>query len=179
MGVDVVMKFRVPGGISDEELRNADWELPATVGHSYFWTIGEENICLSEDDEGWIDIALYGRLYTEGYERGPLLVYLAVADWIEKRFPGVEILYGGDSGDNLVSFDKEYRSKLYDYWLENGNQPYERYFSEGYKDVKGCKRCINGLVYYGGSIETSLFRCLACGDKFTERDGELTKDELF
>ena len=177
MGIDAVMMFRVPGGISDEDLRKADWDLPATIGSENFWTSSKDNICLSTADDGWIDISLSGRLYAEGYERGQLLEYLAIADWLERRFPGVEIRYGGDTGAELVNFNKEYRDKLYNYWLDNGCQPYERCLSDEHENEKGCDRCVKPLVYYGGNLEKSFFHCLACGDEFTREGEKLTKDD--
>ena len=175
MGVDARIFFKVPQKLSEEELKKIDFDLAETVGSHHFWGRFNNYICITwEEEEQLYQVHVSGRYYGPGYERGEPFAYLAVGDFLERRLPGVEVFYGGDSGgvEGLQPFNKAERQKLYEYFLDHGYAPYERFFGEG---PKGCGCCTKPLINCGGGGGEAFLRCGACGSKFIADRGAEVK----
>ncbi len=173
MGINARMEFVTVERISDHALREADYNLAAVVGsHNFIGEFGKY-ICLTREEGKRVQVHLMGRYYGEDYARGDLLVYLAVADWIERAFPAALVYYGGDSQETLGLFGAARRAQLYEFWIKSGRELYSRHFCDG--GVRGCACCTRSLVNCGGGGGKEFLRCLACGSSFNREHGELMR----
>ncbi len=140
MGVDARIEFTTPKPLTELELRQASGRLFATVGKGPFWLEKKDNQHILEAIEAnRYQVNLIGRYYGPGYERGPLVDYITIANWLEVNL-GATVYYGNDSSDELGLFDDNYVSYLYHYYLENGHEPYRAY-SLGTKETPKCSFC--------------------------------------
>jgi hypothetical protein len=119
-------------------------------------------------DECLLEVRLRGRYYGVGYERGDILTYCAVAEWLQVNV-GCEVWYGGDSsGVDLVRFDaatrRSYRAHLYS---SNGRDYFKSDFLRPatYKPAP-CSLCPGGLYagsQFGVGPNFAAFYCSGCG----------------
>lgn len=66
---------------------------------------------ISAEDEQLIEVDLLARYFRRDYLRGPWRELRAIAEWLEKRFPGSEVWYGGDSsGVEAVHLTPEFKN---------------------------------------------------------------------
>jgi hypothetical protein len=124
------------------------------------------------------EILLWGRYYGKGYERGPILTYIEMAEWLEWRL-GSElelILYGGDCGVQFINFNKEARAELKHYYFEQAHLPYHRGFGKHKSFIPHCKRCNEPMSNYGGGGGDSYFGCNGCNYKCIETATQIVKD---
>lgn len=137
---------------------------------------------LADDDEWFLEVHLMGRYYGIGYERGDLLAYCAIAEWIEMNIPDASVWYGGDSsGVCAEPFGASERYKLKRHLNGNHGRDYfnsfSRYAISTPKPPKPCGLCIPGeprFTRYGwGGINDSYvaMSCAGCGKYFESRDG--------
>lgn len=149
-------------------------EVPGREGFQFKARAGE---CL-------LKVHLFGRYYGPGYERGDILKYCAVAEWIETNLPGAELWYGGDSGDDLVRFDEPYRRELRAHLYGPKGRAYFQYGGDvpglrraEYGTPPACSLC-PGKVYCGSRCgfgsDYASFNCPGCGESKETRDGGKT-----
>lgn len=124
-----------------------------------------------------LELSLMGRYYGEGYERGDLLTYCAIAEWLEINVPGCVVLYGGDSsGVCAEPFDADRRMQLKRHlYSQSGRDYFNRGWmtEQGGPKPKACSRCPGGNYcgsQFGTGTSYAAFHCPGCGDSVETRD---------
>lgn len=118
-----------------------------------------------------LNIPLAGRYYGIGYEIGPLLHYIGIAQLLKHLFPDGEIYYGGDSsGIAFELFDIDYQNKLLEHAALHAHEPYNKYFS-GNHFKHECPNCKVGMTQNGWKAggKLGLFTCTGCGWVVSEK----------
>lgn len=180
MGVDAIMLAKVPRVLDKEFVLSLAVDCHEAFG-SAVWVYRPDRHCIEIDNEScWsepaksgetilrIHMGGSGRYYGEGYERGPLFYYIAIAQWLEIRLPDAAIYYGGDSSDYVDEvFDKKRRESLWRHFCEVGHKPYNGTFSKTLGDgkIRFCNFCHitmnqNGFQQTG---QFAAFYCQGCG----------------
>jgi len=126
-----------------------------------------------------LELSLYGRYYGPGYERGDILTYCAIAEWLEINIPGCEVWYGGDSsGVCAEPFHELKRRELRAHLFSSKGRDY---FNRSWMETAGvrppaCSLCPGGKYCgsafgSGGGGKYSAFHCGGCGKSVETRDG--------
>lgn len=171
MGVDAKMFIASDKIYTGDELIYLSYRLGDAVGSNIFMLFDDEYKILNSNIEYLpdslpkakqvIEVNLSGRYYGEGYERGNLWDYIAVAIWIEENF-AIPPYYGGDSSDYLELFDDAARKKLIKYWAKAGHIPY-RDRQERHTYQPTCPRCKVLATQFGYGGNYASWSCLGCG----------------
>lgn len=155
---------------------NDDGECISAPGETY-WEDAEQPI-RAAPGECLLSVSLYGRYYGPGYERGDILTYCAVAEWLEVNLPGrIEIWYGGDSSGICASrFDDAARRALRMHlYGEDGREYFRRGFGGAQFRPQACGLC-PGNRYHGTQFGTgrngayAAFHCEGCGKSVKTED---------
>lgn len=191
MGVDAVMGFSCWRDLSESEVLDLSVDLCEAFGAAHFWMTrpSEANEwrkprhAIHRSDSEWrvcgdYTVSLSGRYYGEGYERGDLMLYINVAEWLERRLPGCTVYYGGDSGDVARPFDRIRRGELFDHFAAYGHKPYRGAFdraeimprTDGI-ERPSCDLCLRPLIQHGFGPRYAAFVCHGCGYSTETRDG--------
>jgi hypothetical protein len=203
MGIDAQMFVRIPRLVTDEEVARWSYIFGSLCHHDLFLGTTEhiyhkplERIDIYQQDgddiipkagETFLNVPWAGRYYGEDYERGPLLTYIAGAEFLEALIPGCAVWYGGDSSGVLAEpFDKTRRRALLKHAAENGHDPYNRAFDSLSKDgfvEPECPICAVSMPRSGWGPAYAFFRCNGCGWEVRYRDttkaaGFRLKDEF-
>lgn len=134
---------------------------------------------LADPGVWFLRLNLWGRYYGEGYERGDLLTYCAMAEWIEANIPNAEVWYGGDSSGVLLEpFDEPARAKLRRHLYSSHGRDYYAAMSfqrpGTFPTPKPCSLCVPGelrFVQHGTGANYIAVSCGGCGKSFESRDG--------
>lgn len=139
----------------------------------------------AKEGECLLELSLMGRYYGEGYERGDILKYCAIAEWLEANIPGCEVWYGGDSsGVCAEPFTAERRAALRAHLYSDKGRDY--FNRSGWGDFKprppSCSlcpgNCYRGAQYgFGGKGDYAAFHCSGCGKSMQTRDAGKTWHE--
>lgn len=132
-----------------------------------------------------LKLSLFGRYYGPGYERGDILTYCAIAEWLEINIPGCEVWYGGDSSGVCAEPFHELKRRELRKHLFSGNG--RDYFKRGWMETssvrpKTCSLCPGGK-YCGSQFGSGMhdqyaaFHCAGCGKSVETRDGGNTWTE--
>lgn len=134
---------------------------------------------LAEPDEWFLKTSLSGRYYGPGYERGNILIYCAIAEWIEQNIPNATVFYGGDSSGVLAEpFDEAARKELKAHLYGPEGKAYFSFMSaaisgqDAYKAKGPCALCIPGeprFRRYGFGKNYVAVSCGGCGKCFESR----------
>lgn len=188
MGVDAQMSVRLVDPISDDELIDASYRLAESCGKdNTFWLSSDDDLKRGEirralnrfdkddceyygrglvkpNDPHWLRVSLWGRYYGPGYERGYLWNFIAIAEWLERNFPGCTVYYGGDSDSKLDVFDGPARQALIAHWAQHGGRPYYQNPIWGNKsDLQPtCPLCQRTATQYGSGGQFASWTCDAC-----------------
>jgi hypothetical protein len=128
------------------------------------WSQDGEDI-VAAPDEQFVCVHLQTRYYSEKYPRGDWLIVRAVAEWLELRFPGCEVWYGGDSsGICAEHFDADRRAAINRYFLSSGHRAYTGRPPSNRDDVI-CPVCQVGMIGSGDGQEDSFYICDGCGKR--------------
>lgn len=205
MGVDARMLVKLATPIDDAALVDAAYKLAEAMGHrsSVFWLSADDAIAKGEkrralnrlvnDDEGdyracgigdfsgaWLWVSLWGRYYGDGYERGDLWAYIAIAEWLERNFTSCTVYYGGDSGDRIELFGKSAREELIAHWSYVGGRPYFAHEGgEGFMAPKRhplqptCPLCERLATQYGTGQQFASWTCDGCSRHWVWIGGEV------
>lgn len=135
----------------------------------------------AEPGECLLELSLSGRFYGESYERGDLLAYCAIAEWLEINIPGCEVWYGGDSSGVLARpFTSDRRNELKRHLFSRSGRDY---FKRGWMRDQAhpmppaCSLCPRGQYcgsQYGAGGNYAAFHCSGCGKSCSSRDGGVT-----
>jgi hypothetical protein len=137
-------------------------------------------------DECLLELSLYGRYYGPGYERGDILIYCAMAEWLEVNIPGCEVWYGGDSsGVCAEPFTEAKRRDLRNHlYGAQGRDYFNRDGWGGKPPVmpKACSLCpmdrYHGNQFgFGQHGAYAAFHCDGCGKSVETRDSGSTWTE--
>jgi hypothetical protein len=140
-----------------------------------------------QDGEQIIRVALYGRYYGPGYERGDLPTIIMVAEWLERNLLlcDCRIHYGGDSsGVCQAPFNRAAREELIEHWATCGRDPYLKGWGDFAKGQgehvpePGCSFCNDRPMYacrWGGAFTGCTgWRCSGCLNTANrEADGKI------
>jgi hypothetical protein len=156
----------------DSEVPKAHWQ----PGKAY---IRDGDPILADSDEWFLEVNLWGRYYGIGYERGDILTYCAVAEWLEQNIPGCVVYYGGDSGGVCAEpFDADARAKLKAHLYSSEGRDYYMHDRRGsFGTPAPCGLCVpneNRFDRYGWGQNYSAVHCSGCGKSFESRDGGVT-----
>lgn len=156
MGIDAVFIAEFDHRLSETELNLVKYlthdRLPGFI--EQISQDEEEYLIESKRPNCCVRFNNMNRYYGEGYERGPILEWLALADLLEFHFPNVIVHWGGDSGSAYMrEWEKEERAELYQHFLKEGHIPYR---SDG--DV--CPQC--GLKSYACGWKKEQGKWLKC-----------------
>lgn len=159
--------------LSDEYTRRALEVAPEYLKEDYSIKYASNEIL--------IRVSLKGRYYGKGYERGPLPDYIMIAEWMERRFPGAVILYGGDSHNILKSFGASERAALMDYFCSFDHRPYYIGIQNSLDKMvpidfskRDCFFCKYPLQRYGFGPAYAAMRCDGCDFAEETRDSGIT-----
>lgn len=163
MGLDAYMAVVLDREPTAKELKRWTWELRdcfdrATDGIGLWDGWPELPPGAQGPGQAVLLLGLGGRYYGKGYERGNLPQLVAIAEWCERRIPGlVAIWYGGDSLSQ--TFGRAEREELFAHFCEHGHRPYHRY-----PDPDGpiCAECDEPGCVFGWGPGRRVFRCLGC-----------------
>lgn len=146
---------------------------PAVVGKVVWTQDGDEII--ADDDEQFVRIHLWSRYYGPTYARGNWPVIRLTIEWLQMRFPGAEVWYGGDSSGICAEPMTAERVKEFNYFsLESGRKTYQRAFTSLGTDGRPptCPACLVETNNCGGGQDAGYFYCDGCDQKFIkERRG--------
>lgn len=188
MGIDAQMFVKVLGTPSDEEIKRWSY-IFGSAFHNYLF-LGFENTIhhkplekideyrqdgdsiFPNGNETFLEVPLSYRYYGEGYERGPLLIFISMAEFLEKLIPNCKVYYGGDSsGIEAKPFNAIARHELLEHFVKYGNDPYNRLFDKE-NDGPNCPVCDVKMIRTGWGMNFKSFSCIGCGWYITKRDGE-------
>lgn len=158
---------------------DADYHGVATalIGKTVWTQDGPEIV--AGDNEQFVKVHLWSRYYGEDYARGDWPTIRAVAEWLEMRFAGCEVWYGGDSsGICAEHLDRSARDKLNDFWLRNGRKSYNRMFSSVFEDSNiktNCLCCEVAMISNGGGQGHTFWYCDGCDGKAISNHREIKR----
>jgi len=175
MGVDAEIFIKVKGELTQKDIQKQNYIFGCAF-HQYTWhskdepalslKIWNENYFndMKEPGHTLIQVPTLGRYYGEGYERGPLMTYVAMAELLEHLFPNCTIFYFGDSGgcESRKEFHSVRRYELIEHFANWGHEPYERAFS-GQHHKYICPNCNIGMIQNGFKGRLGYFSCSGCG----------------
>jgi hypothetical protein len=150
-------------------------ELEGEVGRYY----AQDGPTLRADPGEWfLRLSIMGSYYGVGYERGDLLAYCAMAEWIEASIPNSEVWYGGDSSGVLAErFDESARAALRSHLYGARGRDYFREMSftppGTFPTPKPCSLCIPDeprFLQHGAGPSYIGVNCGGCGKFFESRD---------
>lgn len=140
----------------------------------------------AEGDECLLQLSLFGRYYGPGYERGDILKYCAMAEWLEVNIPGCEVWYGGDSGGCCAEpFHELKRRELRNHLYGKEGRAYFRHENpyierDGMPRPPACSLCPAGKYCgsrHGWGQNYAAFHCPGCGDSVETHDSGKTWQE--
>jgi hypothetical protein len=149
---------------------------------------------VADDDEQLIRVHMHHRYYGPGYERGPWPEIRATAEWLEMRFAGHEVWYGGDSGGIVMSpfsaaarqeINLHYLSRYMrddDYFAPKNRRMFDSVFGESLRCQ--CSFCDIDMLDCGGGGglrvpgSYTFFNCSGCGVRVVKTfEGQCFKAE--
>lgn len=185
MGVQAILLVRLPAPLDDEELTDLAYALAEAFGDDPLDTrpsgppdgrspvlevldvsVWASYYGIPAESSHWLRLRIGRSYYGPGYERGPVVDYLAIARWWEYRVPGVVVWYGGDEdGYPIRPLDETERHRLFEHFCRVGHRPYEtpnwkHRVAPGAVWPRCCGRPMTWVGWHGRAIH--VLRCLAC-----------------
>lgn len=205
MGIDAEMYVVTDDDLTDEQIVAVSHALGTAFGADKFmrteqsdkWCRAHHNLSrvekIEQDGPDWhtpkgkylYRVHLWTGYYGVGYERGDLPFLIVLAEWLEARFPGCQIMYGGDSSGVLVEpwGPKERRALLRHFASDHGRDYFSR-FGAGMgfsREIPTCDFCagrpLDQLMWgWGAGNKVGGFRCSGCGRRVLRRgDGSFVR----
>ena len=199
MGIDAEMFVRTMATITDEQLRQWNYQLGSIFGHDAFWIweASEPEDCrrsiaripvyeqdgpdiTPEEGETFLQLSPSTRWYGAGYERGDLPFLVALAEWCESVIPGADVWYGGDSSGVIAEpFGIQARHHLLKHLYSEAGRDYflatdrSSLFPAGEWKTPHCEFCGVDMTRTGfGGVGDSYggYVCYGCGKEVETRD---------
>lgn len=194
MGVDAQMFVKVPRRIDDTELAQLSYTF-GSMCKSWLFMFGHDDTLYSRPlqrideyhqdgptihpkaDETFLNVPLAGKYYGESYERGNLIAYVGIAEFLEALIPDGAVWYGGDSsGVYAERFDHARRAQLLRHAANVAHDPYTMDRPEFTKDkfsgiIEVCPHCTMRMHRDGFGANYALYRCDGCGWEIRHKDG--------
>jgi hypothetical protein len=179
MGVDAILVVQAKSPISDSYRLQVSREMASAFGTEHFWIARPtkkhpegRHALTFRDVRSELEVSWLMRYYGPGYERGDIVIILAVAQYLKASFPLAKILYGGDSDMVLEELTAEKRTELWKHFVHVGHRPYRHGFSSFLKiQPPDCDFCKWPMFNYGGGGNREFFGCDGCGRKVETTDG--------
>lgn len=188
MGIDSHMLLRTKHPIADQRVNQLAWELAASFGHQNFYVTPNNTRALytvpvyyqdgpeiiPEPGETLIRVNVVGRWCDIYSLNSKLFYYAAVAQWLERRVPGCEIWYGGDSSGVLaIPFTPKVRAQCMKHMprfhliMRDPPEP------DGQTTCEFCSK--NRAKLYLDS-KYLIEECLGCQSLYIQIDGQVLTD---
>lgn len=194
MGVDAQILLKFNYDPTDQQLRELQYNLMHRFGKGMFistdYKTKENKMFLircnefyqdgdtitPKENETLVEVMLWGRYYGEGYERGDGLKISAMLLYLSQQ-PNIEVWYGGDSsGITAQQYDQNRALNLLNYFLINGNFPYDQYFTRDEENSAPlCSYCQIPMNRFGFGQSYAAFNCLGCNEQKIARDESYAK----
>lgn len=172
MGIDAEIRVRIPEPMDDQAIMRLSVDAKEAFS-GLLWVdrerrqAGIERYELREWDTlppgNWLKVNTMARYYGEAYERGPIVDFIALAEWFEFRIPGCEVYYGGDHNDSYEAFTAERRREYFEHFARVGGRPYrDRGLDPGPSpECDWCETPMRPTIYH--AMEATTFKCVHCG----------------
>lgn len=179
MGIDAKMFVRTRDVVTEAYVKESAWLLCAVFGADEFFVdrdSGRRALSIvseftqdgptltPEPGETFIHCHLFTRYWGPGYERGALGLIIGVAMWLEKRFPGGVVWYGGDSsGVCAIPFDAKARDEFIAHAASDRGADYRTLRNRIWGDPpQSCEFCGPQMTpcRWGGG--TTGYVCMGC-----------------
>jgi hypothetical protein len=182
VGVNVTMKAIIPEEwrVAPEDQLATSVKMASALGAGLFWIeTGEAtgelagHHALSFEEDMGRQVAAVNtliRYYGPNYERGPWPDIRAMIEWFWRRFPGCEVLYGGDEEIGVMT--PEALNDINNWYLDYGHAPYQS-FSFGKAHKQACPACRVDYYNFGGRGGDQFLSCPGCGRNAILYKGEL------
>lgn len=172
MGMNAYMTVRLPSDVSEEKVKELSWLLGAVFGAD--WFDDSNSLHFEKDCKGRkvYSVAFSSiRHYGVFYERGPALLFINVAEFIEHHLPGCDMFYSDDGDPNPEKpFGHSERQEMKRHFFNFGNIPYRGKGKPNHgtkPDLSSCKRCVSkyDMHYIGGTGDGTIsqWECPGCG----------------
>jgi hypothetical protein len=174
MGIDAVMKFVTINELTDDEIRMTHYNLLSICHSSLSIGYGKEReLCISRKDgcTNQYEVNLMSIYYGPRYERGPIMDFILIAEFLEFTFPGCIVYYGGDCDESYEVFNSYKREELKLHYFINAHRPYNQGgLSSPTERANGpiCPLCKVTTNQYGWGEGKGAWSCLACGWNYSE-----------
>jgi hypothetical protein len=179
MGIDARIVVRTRVTPTEKQVKRWAYELCAAFGYKEFFVdrkrgqhaleivseLDQDGPTLRPaDDETLIECNYFGRYWGPGYERGDLAEIIGIVDWLERRIPGAEVWYGGDSsGVCAIRFDKLAREQYLEHFASDKGSAYHEKSWLGDGKPAHCDFCDVEMFAYRGGPSGTGYVCLGCG----------------
>lgn len=186
MGIDAEMFVLLNRSIENDELKRKSY-IFGSIFKGHLWLgdyyknplelvnkiegdgYGEGYEFHSDKNISLIKVPLVCRYYGISYERGPIGILAAMADFLERLFTDGKIYYGGDSsGIRFIEFNKVERDKLLNHAALFAHDPYNKHFSGNHSKYV-CPNCKQGMTQNGWKGKLGYFSCTGCGWHISEK----------
>ena len=190
MGIDTIFLVRANEPLSDAALAALRYDVGQSFGYCHFFV--SRNIGITSFDWHIVDrtsdpliygVRLTTRYYGPEYERGDVVLILALRRWFAGR--GYKVYYGGDStygypveGEDLdecipPEFTAEEAEALWRHFSEFGHEPYswQRHDTIPSPTCNICKHEMSCQMWGGPNKGRAGFECHGCGWYVETDDG--------
>ena len=129
MGLDAQIIVALRRSMTDDEIKKLGYKMGSGFGE---WNFGEEPLYrLTNEDVSWppgtitmLEVGVIGRYWGEEYTRGNIVLYLAIAGWLEYNIPGCSVYYGHEDEDSPAIFNYGVRQVMWKQFCDVGCQPF-------------------------------------------------------
>lgn len=152
-------------GPCDDKEQLDYYDVPDSLRNRPIWMQDGDPV-IAEEDQQFIEVHLYTRYYGETYARGSWPSIMMTAKWLQLRFPGCTVMYGGDSSGVVAEpLTERMMTKLTNLWLSSGTRNYHGAFAMGGEPSCSCPRCLQPMSVYGWGGGGNSYFCSGCGGK--------------
>jgi hypothetical protein len=144
------------------------------------WIFGDPEIA-GEPDDQFLKVNIRSLYYDETYSRGDWPKVRWVSEWLDRKFPGCEVYYGGDSSSKFMHpLTPDRREAINSHFLEHGHRDYLRQLGSGFasKRIRPpiCDVCGVEPWASGGTISSASemvhYTCDGCGQEWVATPSE-------
>jgi hypothetical protein len=119
MGIDAQLFVRAGRMVEQAEVESMDRDLTGVLGPNPFYSPSSHLWACQLKDETILEVHV-DRYYSEGYPRGYLPYYLAVASWLRDRLPGARVYYDDSDEEEAEELTDARAESLWAHWVSGG-----------------------------------------------------------